>query len=72
MSRTLFSLAGFQVILIGRFWVIPEAIASKLRNKRRNLVLVLQSVKSKHYVTKSEQTKHAHPFKTSFVNRSGG
>jgi len=25
MSRTLFSLAGFQVILIGRFWVIAEA-----------------------------------------------
>jgi len=24
MSRTLFSLAGFQVILIGRFWVIAE------------------------------------------------
>jgi hypothetical protein len=27
MSRTLFSLAGFQVILIGRFWVIAEAPA---------------------------------------------
>jgi hypothetical protein len=25
MSRTLFSLAGFQVITIGRFWVIAEA-----------------------------------------------
>jgi hypothetical protein len=25
MSRTLLSLAGFQVILIGRFWVIAEA-----------------------------------------------
>ena len=24
MSRTLLSLAGFQVILIGRFWVIAE------------------------------------------------
>ncbi len=24
MSRTLFSLAGFQVITIGRFWVIAE------------------------------------------------
>ncbi len=26
MSRTLFSLAGFQVITIGRFWVIAEVI----------------------------------------------
>jgi len=26
MSRTPLSLAGFQVILIGRFWVIAEAI----------------------------------------------
>jgi hypothetical protein len=26
MSQTLLSLAGFQVILIGRFWVIAEAI----------------------------------------------
>jgi len=26
MSRTLLSLAGFQVILIGRFWVIAEAM----------------------------------------------
>jgi hypothetical protein len=25
MSRTLFSLAGFQVIISGRFWVIAEA-----------------------------------------------
>jgi len=24
MSRTLFSLAGFQVITLGRFWVIAE------------------------------------------------
>ena len=28
MSRTLFSLAGFQVILIGRFWVIAEGVRS--------------------------------------------
>jgi hypothetical protein len=27
MSQTLLSLAGFQVILIGRFWVIAEAKA---------------------------------------------
>jgi hypothetical protein len=26
MSRTPLSLAGFQVILIGRFWVIAEAL----------------------------------------------
>jgi hypothetical protein len=26
MSQTLLSLAGFQVILIGRFWVIAEAL----------------------------------------------
>jgi hypothetical protein len=26
MSRTLFSLAGFQVIISGRFWVIAEAV----------------------------------------------
>jgi len=26
MSRTLFSLAGFQVITIGRFWVIAEVL----------------------------------------------
>src|SRR5271163_4278404 len=28
MSRTLLSLAGFQVILSGRFWVIAEATSS--------------------------------------------
>jgi phosphatidylserine/phosphatidylglycerophosphate/cardiolipin synthase-like enzyme len=28
MSRTLFSLAGFQVIISGRFWVIAEASAN--------------------------------------------
>jgi len=27
MSRTLLSLAGFQVILTGRFWVIAEVVA---------------------------------------------
>jgi hypothetical protein len=26
MSRTLLSLAGFQVIISGRFWVIAEAV----------------------------------------------
>jgi hypothetical protein len=31
MSRTLLSLAGFQVILIGRFWVIAEATQCELR-----------------------------------------
>ncbi len=30
MSRTLFSLAGFQVILIGRFWVIAEGSEGSL------------------------------------------
>lgn len=29
MSRTLFSLAGFQVITIGRFWVIAEAAVQR-------------------------------------------
>ena len=29
MSRTLFSLAGFQVITIGRFWVIAEGYVPK-------------------------------------------
>ncbi len=28
MSRTLFSLAGFQVITIGRFWVIAEVFGT--------------------------------------------
>jgi hypothetical protein len=28
MSRTLFSLAGFQVIISGRFWVIAEVWAT--------------------------------------------
>jgi len=31
MSRTLLSLAGFQVILIGRFWVIAEVGVSAYR-----------------------------------------
>jgi len=30
MSQTLLSLAGFQVILIGRFWVIAEGMTSTL------------------------------------------
>jgi hypothetical protein len=30
MSQTLLSLAGFQVILIGRFWVIAEDPALEL------------------------------------------
>jgi phosphoserine phosphatase RsbU/P len=30
MSRTLFSLAGFQVITIGRFWVIAEVESNGL------------------------------------------
>jgi hypothetical protein len=29
MSRTLFSLAGFQVIITGRFWVIAEVKVGK-------------------------------------------
>jgi hypothetical protein len=42
MSRTLFSLAGFQVITIGRFWVIAEGRAQceeirTLRSMRRGL-----------------------------------
>ena len=32
MSRTLLSLAGFQVILSGRFWVIAEGISEPLRH----------------------------------------
>jgi hypothetical protein len=32
MSQTLLSLAGFQVILIGRFWVIAEAANSAITN----------------------------------------
>jgi hypothetical protein len=32
MSRTPFSLAGFQVITIGRFWVIAEASSAALRS----------------------------------------
>ena len=44
MSRTLFSLAGFQVITIGRFWVIAEVttggggpVASLSRDAAGNL-----------------------------------
>ena len=40
MSRTLFSLAGFQVITIGRFWVIAEiqgTIHTKPANDCENL-----------------------------------
>ena len=33
MSRTLLSLAGFQVILIGRFWVIAEAVFQRMRTE---------------------------------------
>jgi len=29
MSQTLLSLAGFQLILIGRFWVIAEALGGQ-------------------------------------------
>jgi len=32
MSRTLLSLAGFQVILIGQFWVIAEAFETLIWN----------------------------------------
>ena len=32
MSRTLFSVAGFQVITIGRFWVIAEGVVAPLRS----------------------------------------
>jgi integrase len=32
MSQTLLSLAGFQVILIGRFWVIAEGMAKLARD----------------------------------------
>ncbi len=34
MSRTLFSLAGFQVIISGRFWVIAEAISFTYSHKQ--------------------------------------
>src|ERR1035437_3778383 len=48
------------------------SIASKLRNRRRNLVLVLQKCQELTcYVTKSEQTTHSHPLKTSLGNRFG-
>ena len=30
MSRTLFSLAGFQVIITGRFWVIAEVVRARI------------------------------------------
>jgi hypothetical protein len=36
MSRTLFSLAGFQVITIGRFWVIAEAPPAPTPDYKRN------------------------------------
>ena len=41
MSQTLLSLAGFQVILIGRFWVIAEAylwtVVSRYRRVRSKM-----------------------------------
>jgi hypothetical protein len=39
MSRTLFSLAGFQVITIGRFWVIAEGSRIEKREARQYSLL---------------------------------
>ena len=41
MSRTLLSLAGFQVIISGRFWVIAEAHWHRGRNDGTTLVRFL-------------------------------
>ncbi len=41
MSRTLLSLAGFQVILIGRFWVIAEADGLGDRKFHSRVVLLV-------------------------------
>ena len=42
MSQTLLSLAGFQVILIGRFWVIAEAFIDKGKSEARITLRRLQ------------------------------
>jgi hypothetical protein len=38
MSRALLSLAGFQVIISGRFWVIAEAGAMPRSNELKKLI----------------------------------
>ena len=46
MSQTLLSLAGFQVILIGRFWVIAEDEGETLEISVRFLVNRKRPVKA--------------------------
>jgi translation initiation factor IF-2 len=44
MSRTLFSLAGFQVIISGRFWVIAELTLVRINDLARELEVKSKSI----------------------------
>jgi hypothetical protein len=67
MSRTLLSLAGFQVITIGRFWVIAEAggkflsDAIKLRNlwaDFKGALLAADPILIKDYLFRNSKLLH--------------
>ena len=51
MSRTLFSLAGFQVITSGRFWVIAEDDPPKRKTQKARLSALLRTEIPKRQVT---------------------
>jgi hypothetical protein len=62
MSRTLFSLAGFQVITIGRFWVIAEENFPRWKSSMPIHVGILREkchtfISSSH-LTESNQSRH--------------
>jgi hypothetical protein len=55
MSRTLFSLAGFQVIISGRFWVIAEDTLPLLTEPRvaDSTAIIAKSLRSPYLETES-------------------
>ena len=69
MSRTLFSLAGFQVILIGRFWVIAEADATVFWN---GTPVITTFVTSNQLVASLEATDLMNVGLTRVYVRTGG
>jgi hypothetical protein len=57
MSRTLLSLAGFQVILIGRFCVIAEDGAAAFQTTERPRRQAVEKQKRIEFLEKKVQTK---------------
>jgi hypothetical protein len=71
MSRTLFSLAGFQVIITGRFWVIAEDVILQRLNLRQDLaaefLAAAQAVRPDEVVVLGLMSQVIHRTGTSFV-----